>query len=128
LRERLERLGSRIRDVVASPAFAQDVLNSQRELAGTAADYQLPAQPKPAWFSTALRARVVRRDRGYAVAFEGGEIALGAAYPTIEWMLQQRMFSLEDAIARQPHVNRQELQSDFMRLVEAGVFVETEMR
>jgi ribosomal protein L16 Arg81 hydroxylase len=128
LHEHLEKLGSRIRDVLVSPAFAQDVLNSQRDLAGTAADYQLPSQPKPSWYSTALRARLVRRDRGYAVTFEGGEIALGATYPTIEWMLQQRMFSLEDAIARQPHVDRQELQGDLRRLLNAGVLVETEMR
>jgi ribosomal protein L16 Arg81 hydroxylase len=128
LQEHLGKLGSRIREVMVSQAFAQDVLNSQRDLAGTAADYQLPLQPKPAWYSTALRARLVRRDRGYAVAFEGGEIALGATYPTIEWMLQQRMFSLEDAIARQPHVDRQELQGDLRRLLNAGVLVETEMR
>lgn len=128
LQEHLEQLGSRIRDVLVSPAFAQDVLNTQRDLAGTAADYQLPSQPKPAWYSTALRARLVRRDRGYAVVFEGGEIALGATYPTIEWMLQQRLFSLEDAIARQPHVDRQELKGDLRRLLDAGVLVETEMR
>jgi ribosomal protein L16 Arg81 hydroxylase len=128
LQERLEALGSRIREVMTSPAFALDVLNSQRDLAGTAADYQLPAQPKPAWYSTARKARVVRRDNGYAAAFEGGEIALGATWPTIEWMLQQRLFSLEDAIARQPHVDRQALQGDLQRLLDAGVLVETEMR
>jgi len=128
LQEHLEKLGSRVREVLVSPAFAQDVLNAQRDLAGTAADYQLPSQPKPVWYSTAQRARLVRRDRGYAIAFEGGEIALGATYPTIEWMLQQRMFSLEDAIARQPHVDRQELQGDLRRLLDAGVLVETEMR
>ena len=41
----------------------------------------------------------------------GGEIALGAIYPTIEWILQQHLSSLEDAVARQ-----------------AGVLIETEMR
>jgi len=128
LQERLEALGSRIRAVMASPAFALDVLNSQRDLAGTAADYQLPVQPRPAWYSTAQKARVVRHDSGYAVAYASGEIALGAAWPTVEWMLQQRLFSLEDAIARQPHVDRQELNGHLERLLEAGVLVETEMR
>ena len=128
LRERLAELGDRLRALVTSPAFAQDVLNAQRELAGPAADYRLPAQPQPAWFSTARKARVLRRDRGYAVAFEGGEIEVGADYPTIEWMLQQRMFSLEDAAARQPGLDRAELDRDLARLVDAGILVATEMR
>ena len=128
LQERLANLGSRLREVMSSPAFAQDVLNAQRDLAGPAADYRLPAQPKPAWYSTARKARVERRDRGFAVVFEGGEIEVGADYPTIEWMLQQRMFSLEDAIARQPHVDLEELTGHLRRLLEAGVLVETELR
>ena len=128
LQEHLARLGGRLRDLMSSPAFAQDVLNAQRDLAGPAADYQLPAQPKPAWFSIARKARVERRDRGFAVVYEGGEIEVGADYPTIEWMLQQRLFSLEDAIARQPHVDRRELTGHLRRLLEAGILVETEMK
>jgi len=128
LKERLAALGGRLKDLLSSPAFAQDVLNAQRDLAGPAADYQLPVQSKPAWYSTARQARVLRRDRGFAVVFEGGEIEVGADYPTIEWMLQQRLFSLEDAIARQPHVDRAELAGHLKRLLDAGILVETEMR
>jgi len=71
---------------------------------------------------------VLRRDRGFAVVFEGGEIALGATYPTVEWMLKQRVFSLEDAIARQSGVNRSELCGDLEKLLDAGVLAVTEMR
>ncbi|MGB5131946.1 MAG: cupin domain-containing protein [Steroidobacteraceae bacterium] len=128
LRERLARLADRIRAVMASPAFAIDVLNHQRNLARAAADYQLPVQAKTTWYSVARKAQVARRDRGFTVVFDGGEIALGAAYPTVEWMLKQRLFSLEDAIARQPGIDRQELRRDLEQLLEAGVVVETEMR
>jgi hypothetical protein len=128
LRERLTRLADRIATIVKSPAFAIDVLNHQRELARATADYGLPAQAPVAWYSVARRAQLVRRDEGFAVVFDGGEIALGATHPTVRWILQQKLFSLEDAIARQSGIDRQELRRDIERLVAAGIIVATEMR
>lgn len=128
LRERLAQLAERVKAAMTSPAFAIDVLNHQRDLARVPADYGLPAQAKTTWYSVARRAQVLRRDRGFAVAFEGGEIALGASYPTVEWMLKQRVFSLEDAIARQSGVDRAELRADLEKLLDAGVLAVTEMR
>lgn len=127
-RERLAQLADRIKAVINSPAFAIDVQNAQRDLARAPANYELPAQTPPAWYSVARKAQVMRRDHGFAVVFDGGEIALGATYPTVEWMLQQRMFSLDDAAARQPSVDRSELHRDLEQLTRAGVIVETEMR
>ena len=114
--------------MVTSPAFAIDVRNAQRDLVRPTANYELPAQTPPAWYSVARKAQVVRRDQGFAIVFDGGEIALGATHPTVEWILQQRLFSLEDAIARQAGVDRQELGRDLQQLVKAGIIVETEMR
>lgn len=128
LQARLAALGDRVREVMTAPSFAIDVLNSQRDLAGIAADYRLPSRSPPAWFSLAKRARVLRRDGGFAIAFDGGEIAIGATWPTIEWMLSQRIFALEDAMARQAGVDRQELRADLERLLQAGVLVATEMK
>ena len=92
------------------------------------ASYELPAQQPPAWYSTARRAQVVRRDSGYAAVLDQGEIALGATYPTVEWVLKQRMFSLEDALARHASVDPSELRGVLAQLIVAGVIVETEMR
>jgi ribosomal protein L16 Arg81 hydroxylase len=128
LAERLAKLADRVRAVMISPAFAIDVLNHQQDLARPPAAYELPAQRPPEWYSVARRAQVLRRDAGYAVAFEGGEIPIGAAYPTIEWALRQRMFSVDDALARQPGIDRAALSADLARLAKAGVIVETEMR
>ena len=128
LRERLHALGDRIREVITSPAFAIDVLNHQRGLARAPADFELPSQVLPHWYSVARRASVARRDRGFAVVFEGGEIPVGATYPTIEWILKQRLFSLDDAAARQPSIDRLELRRDLELLARAGIIVETEMR
>ncbi|HTL50009.1 MAG TPA: hypothetical protein VL219_05055, partial [Steroidobacteraceae bacterium] len=114
--------------VMTSPAFAVDVSNHQRELSRPAADYGLPARRPPVWYSVARRAQVLRRDGGFAVAFDGGEIAVGANYPTIEWALKQRMFSVDDALARQPGIDRAALVADLGRLAKAGIIVETEMR
>jgi bifunctional lysine-specific demethylase and histidyl-hydroxylase NO66 len=128
LSARIAKLAERVRAVMNSPAFAIDVLNHQRDLSRPAADYELPSQRPPAWYSVARRAQVVRRDPGFAVVFEGGEIPVGATYPTIEWILKQRMFSMDDALARQPGVDRAALAADLGRLANAGVIVETEMR
>ena len=128
LRERLARLGDRVRAVLASPAFAIDVLNHQRDLARPSADYGLPEQAPTTWYTVARRAQVARRDTGFAVVFDGGEIAVGAAYPTVEWMLKQRMFSVADAATRQPNVDREALRRDLELLVRAGVLVETAMQ
>jgi hypothetical protein len=128
LAERLARLADRVRAVMTSPAFAIDVLNHQQGLARPPADYGLPAQPAPAWYSVARRAQVLRRDGGFAVAFDGGEMPVGATYPTLEWVLKQKMFSVDDALARQPGVDRAALLADLARLEQCGVLVVTELR
>jgi hypothetical protein len=128
LGDRLAKLADRVRAVMTSPAFAIDVLNLQRDLSRPPADYDLPAQRPPAWYSVARRAQVVRRDGGFAVAFDGGEIPVGATYPTLEWALKQRMFSVDDALARQASGDRAALLADIERLERAGVLVVTEMR
>jgi bifunctional lysine-specific demethylase and histidyl-hydroxylase NO66 len=128
LGERLTKLADRIRAVMTSRAFAIDVLNHQRDLARPPASFDLPAQRAPAWYSVARRAQVLRRDAGFAVAFEGGEIPIGATNPTIDWILKQRLFSVADAPARQPGADRDALAADLERLEKAGVIVRTEMR
>jgi len=128
LGERLAKLADRIRAVMTSKAFAIDVLNHQRDLARPPASFELPAQRPPAWYSVALRAQLLRRDAGFAVAFEGGEIPVGATNPTIEWILKQRLFSVDDALARQPGADPDALAADLDRLENAGVIVRTEMR
>lgn len=124
----LERLADRVRAVMVSPAFATEVLNSQRELATARADYGLPEQAKASWYSVARRAQVLRRDSGYVVSHEGGEIPLGAAYPAVEWMLRQKMFSLEDALSRQPGADPGEARAALEKLLQAGLVVPTELR
>lgn len=128
LKTRLGHLATRVQAVMNSPAFGVDVLNSQRELAGSTADYSLPAQSAPAWYSLAKRAKLVRRDHGVFVQHDGGEIAVGASWPTIEWMLSQRLFALEDALTRQRGVDAAELAAEVQKLLRAGILAPTEMR
>lgn len=128
LRDRLATLAERVKTVMTSPAFATDVLNHQRSLSGAAADYELPTQTQATWYAIASRARVARRDSGYFAVTDRGEIALGATHPTVEWILKQRFFSLEDALARNASVDPTELRSVLAQLLAAGVIVETEMR
>jgi ribosomal protein L16 Arg81 hydroxylase len=128
LQGRLATLADRLKAIATSPAFAADVLNHQRGLATAAVDYELPAQSASSWFAVARPVKVVRRDAGHAAQFDGREIALGATYPAVEWLVQQRYFSLEDALARHPAVQRAELQAILDQLVKAGVLAPTEMQ
>jgi ribosomal protein L16 Arg81 hydroxylase len=128
LSARLAALAERVKAVMISPAFATDVLNHQRGLASSQADYELPAQPPPTWYAIARRAQVVRRDSGYVALADQREIALGATHATVEWMLKQRFFSLGDALARHVSTDPAELRDVLARLIAAGVVVETEMR
>jgi bifunctional lysine-specific demethylase and histidyl-hydroxylase NO66 len=128
LHNHLAKLAERVKTVMNSPAFATDVLNHQRSLAGAQANYELPAQSPPAWYSIARRAQVVRRDSGYVAVTDQGEIALGATHPTVEWILKQRLFSLGDAFARHASVDPVELRGVIAQLVASGVIVQTEMR
>jgi hypothetical protein len=120
-------LADRVKIVLTSPAFALDVLNHQRGLRSPEATYKLPAQGAPTWYTLARPAQVVRRDQGFSLVFEGGEIGLGALYPTAEWMVQQKRFSVEEAAVRQAGAPRAELFALLGRLVDAGVLQQTEM-
>jgi Uncharacterized conserved protein len=128
LRQRLAALAQRVQAIMTSPAFATDVLIHQRGLAGAHADYELPVQVQPTWYSIARRAQVVRRDSGYVAVTDQAEIALGATHPTVEWILRQRLFSLGDALARHVSTDPAELRSVLAQLIAAGVVVETEMK
>jgi lysine-specific demethylase/histidyl-hydroxylase NO66 len=128
LRERLAALAERIKTVLTSPAFATDVLNHQRSLAGAKAEYELPAQPPAKWYQIASRAQVMRRDSGYVAVTQQGEVALGSTHPTVEWILKQKLFSLGDALARHANMDAAELRSVLAKLIAAGVIVETELR
>lgn len=128
LHARLAALAERLKTVMTTPAFAIDVLNHQRGLASPQVRYELPVQRPTTWYSTATRARVVRRDSGYVAMTEREAIALGATHPIVEWILSQRLFSLEDALARSASVDPGELRDVLARLIAAGVIVETQMR
>jgi ribosomal protein L16 Arg81 hydroxylase len=128
LRERLTQLGDRLKEIIVSPAFAIDVLNHQRSQHNPVADYDLPRQTPPDWYSPVKKAQVVRRDDGFYVVFDGGELAVGALQPTVEWMLQQRHFSREGAAARQPDFSASELSLLLERLLKAGVLAISDMR
>lgn len=128
LRERLATLAERVKTVMTSAAFATDVLNHQRGLSSGKAEYALPAQPPATWYSIARRAQVVRRDSGYVAVTDQREIALGATHPTVEWILKQRLFSLDDALARHASTDAAELRGVLAQLSAAGVIVETDLR
>lgn len=128
LRERLAALADRVRAMIVAPAFAADLLNHQRGGANASADYGLPAQASSSWYTAQRTAQVVRRDLGPVLHCDGREIALGATTPAVEWLVRQRVFSLEDALALHPAVARAELAAVLAQLVQAGVIAPTQMQ
>jgi lysine-specific demethylase/histidyl-hydroxylase NO66 len=127
LRAQLAVLAERIKNLLTSPAFTIDVLNHQRGQGTLNPDYDLPNRGAPFWFMVAAPAHLVRRNEGIYLQQEGRELSVGALYPTVDWMLQQRRFSLDEAAARQPHTPAAEFQALLKRLLEAGVLAETKM-
>ncbi len=124
----LRDLAQRLERMMTAPAFATDVLNHQRAYARAPAEFELPAQRRPQFFSTVKRGEIVRRPEGSFARVDGRELALGATAPAIGWLLTQRMFSVEDLSARYPFVVEAELRAVLQHLAALGVIVETEMR
>ena len=128
LRERLAALAERVKTVMTSPAFATDVLNHQRSLAGAKAEYELPAQPPAKWYQIARRAQVVRRDGGYVAAHGTGRGRARRDASDCRVDPEAALFSLGDALARHVNMDAAELRGVLAKLIAAGVIVETELR
>jgi lysine-specific demethylase/histidyl-hydroxylase NO66 len=124
----LASLAQRLDELMTSQAFAIDVQNHQRSFMGSPAAFELPAQKRPQFFSTVKKGQVVRRREGFAAVVDKTEIAVAAAGPAIAWLLQQRMFSYDDLVARFPFVDEAELRPLLQQLLKIGAIVETEMR
>lgn len=128
LSKHLAALASRVGVILTSPAFVADVLNHQRGHWSAAPNYDLPSREGSAWYSVAQEAKLVRRDRGVVVAFNGGETAIGSLQPAVEWMLRQGRFSRGEMLARHPGLDTSELELVLGQLTRAGVVAELEMR
>jgi bifunctional lysine-specific demethylase and histidyl-hydroxylase NO66 len=126
LSARLGSLAERVKAVMTSEAFAIDVLNLQRGLATPVVEYSLPAQPATDWFCMSRPAQVKRRDSGFSLVHQHGEIALGAVYPTIEWILRQGKFSYQEAATRQVGLDAAELRRALESLLASGVIAPVE--
>lgn len=128
LREHLARLGQRLEQLMTSPSFAIDVLNHQRSFATSPPAFALPQRQRSAYFSTAKKGRVVRSREGFSLVVDNARIDVGAAHPAVSWLLQQRLFSVDDLLARFPFVDEGELRATLRQLTRIGAIVETEMR
>ena len=128
LREHLMRLSQRLGQLMTSGSFALEVRNHQRSFATSPAAFELPARQRAQYFSTAKRGEVVRRPDGFSVQIDRTQIDVGACYPAVAWLLQQRLFSFDDLLARFPFVDEGELRAVLRQLVGIGAIEETEMR
>lgn len=124
----LARLSQRLGELMTSPSFALEIGNHQRSFATSPAGFELPARQRAQYFSTAKRGEIVRLDEGFSLQIDRTRIDIGAAYPAVGWLMQQRLFSFEDLSSRFPAVDDAELRAVLRRLVDVGAVVETEMR
>jgi bifunctional lysine-specific demethylase and histidyl-hydroxylase NO66 len=124
----LAHLGQKLQQLMTSGSFAIDVANHQRSFATASAAFQLPLRQRSTYYSTAKRGQVVRHREGFVAQVEGQQVEVGAAHPAVGWLLQQRLFSFDDLLARFPFVGEAELETALQRLSALGVVVETEMR
>lgn len=125
----LSRLGSLLDALVTQPLFLTEVLNMQRGSGSVEPIYDLPVRHAPKSFNVLRGAKIVRMKNGVVAQTQAGEtIELGATYPAVEWLLRQRFFSYEEALARHTSVLPDELMRVLCALAEAGVIGETELR
>ena len=124
----LARLAQHLERVMTSPSFAIEVRNHQRSFATASAGFELPQRKRAQYFATVMTGQVERRHEGFSVQIDRTRIDVGANYPAVSWLLQQKFFSLDDLIARFPFVNVGELHEVLRQLIRIGAIVETEMR
>ena len=124
----LASLAQQLQRVMTSPAFAIELRNHQRSFAGSPAAFELPALRRAQYYSTAKKGQVVRRHEGFGVQIDRALIDVGATYPAVGWLLQQRLFSFDDLLARFPFVDEGELRAVLEQLLAIGAIIETEMR
>jgi len=128
LRTHLARLSHYLQTLMNSRTFLDDVINLQRGLATSPADYRLPAQQRPRFYAPATRIDVIRRLDGCIALAAGREFQLGTTYPAVAWLVQQRTFSFDDLMARFPFVVERDMQAILSQLIAVGAVVETDMR
>ncbi len=128
LKEHLGQLSRHIDRLISSPSFAIDVLNHQRSFRSAPANFELPALKRPQFYSTAKRGRVARKPEGFVAVIDRSEVPLGATGSAVAWLLQQRMFSFDDLLARHPFIEEGEIRGVLQQFVKMGVIVETDMR
>lgn len=128
LKEHLARLSGRLDGLMNSPAFAIDVLNHQRSFRRSPSEFELPGVKRAKFYSPAADGRVVRRDEGFIAVIGQSELSVGATGPAVTWLLQQRMCSFDDLVARHPYVDEVELHDVLRKLLELGAIVETDVR
>lgn len=128
LMKHLAHLSRHIDRLLNAPSFAIDVLNHQRGLRTAPAGFELPALKRTQFYSTVKRGQVMRRNDGFVAAFAGAEVPLGATGPAIAWLLQQRMFSIDDLLARHRSIDESELKDVLQKLINIGAIVATDMR
>ncbi|MGM9491292.1 JmjC domain-containing protein [Ideonella sp. YS5] len=124
----LAKLGQKLQQLMTSGSFAIDVANHQRSFVTEGAGFELPQRQRSTYYSTAKRGQVVRHRDGFAVQIEGRQLEVGHSHPAVAWLLQQRLFSFDDLLARFPFVGEADLQAVLQKLCSMGAVVETEMR
>lgn len=128
LKEHLARLSRRLDGLINSQAFAIDVLNHQRSFRRSPAGFELPGIKRAQFYSSASGGQVVRRDDGIFAVVGQSELSVGATGPAVTWLLQQRVCSFDDLVARHPFVDEDELRVVLRKLLEMGAIVETDVR
>lgn len=120
LRGHLDRLATRLAEIVRSPGLFDEIAIAQMQLAPRPYRNRLPELPALRLFvRTKKPARVVRADTGAAILVEGADrapVPLGTHRPEGEWILARPLFSVEELAASFPYRTEEELTALLRRL------------
>lgn len=103
LRERIESLTERVVAMMRSPAFEQEMLKAQLELAKPFRTLNLPARPEPEFLNIPRRGwRIDETDAGAELFWERGRAPLGVLAAPARWLLGQNQVSVQQLLAHFP--------------------------
>lgn len=122
LAERIDSLAARTAELMRTPAFRDALLGKQLELAKPFRELALPERPRPEFFARSQRPwRIVMRDAGATLAWEGGEALLGVMEAPARWFLSQSVVSFQQLAAHHSQHGEPALRELVQLLQRAGL-------
>lgn len=119
---RLEALGDRLRAMIVSPAFREEVVGWQQSIFGDLSEFSLPSVgPLEAFEVRPRRAEIVQGPAGWMLRTDAGLIPLEGLRKPVAWLLGRPAFTVQELCAWFPQSGEAALRAMLERLSRVGL-------